>query len=411
MRTRMEHCEMQPHGAPEPGASFSHSHLPGPPARPSTSPLVPVLRKTIHLEAFSPNHIPPAPSRPGLGARSERGGSLGARKFSSVSLTLHPSRPWALSPHLGREAAPQGGRRATLLGWTPETLPQGGRGHPGSPRSSWLPTPSRNATADRPVVSSCLSLPFRAHLGWTPAGPGGSGPGGQGPPPLPVPLEPARASPGRGQLGARALPRPRLLLQRGPPGGPAVGPGTNTALDTARPGVARSSAARATNRLNRAVSPATPSACRGDPGTEAPTPETKGDSTMDLPTVGSAKPDVAMGPVAPAPDQLGRAGAPGDTRAGSSYLGRAAPGPGPPGTARATLALSRPGRAPGWVVPVTPDPATGESPQGTGPAPGHTAASPQRPGTNPAPAPGPASAEPAEDSDPDRSRETAGKGR
>lgn len=400
---------MQPHAAPGAGTSFSRSHQVGCPPRPSRlpggmTPLIPVLRKTIHLDAFPQNHVTPNPSRPGLGAGAcgERGRSLGVRKLSSVSLTLHhTSRPLASDPRLGREASPQGRGRPPLFGWTPSPLAQGGRAHPGNPRGSYLPTPCRSPAADRPMVTSCLSLPFQAPLAQNPAGPVGLGPGGQV-------LVPTRASPGSGKQGARVLLRPRLHFQRGPTGVPAMRPEMDTGLDKARPGVVRRPATRATHRLNAVVRLATPSLCRGNPSIESPVLKAKLAATTDLSSSGKGEPDVAMGPVTPKPVKLRRAGALDTTSGPRTDIANRfqearrpeqpdLPIVAPPGPAGGTFALvpSKQGMSPVSAVTVTPDPAAGEAPQhrGTDLTPPDTPSSSSS-GGNAEPALGPVWAEP-----------------
>ena len=263
----MDHdFEMQPHGAPGPRNS-SRSHLLGRPTCPSklpggVSPLIPVLRKTFHLDAFSPSHIPQASSRPGLGARAwsvssqETGKSLASRKFSSISLTVHPhsqARPlgplpshWEELSSPGREAATHGGGRLPTAGLSSVTLVPGDRVHSEGPGNPGLAKSSRLPTAEKPLVSSYLTLPFQSRLAPSPPGP--VGPGSVGPRhPVPVTAHvPARASPGRGKPRSRGIPRPRLHLQRASPTTGPVMAMDLAALDT-KPRTASRLSTRTTN--------------------------------------------------------------------------------------------------------------------------------------------------------------------
>ena len=400
----MDHdFEMQPHGAPGPGNS-SRSHLLGRPARPSklpggVSPLIPVLRKTFHLDAFSPSHIPQASSRPGLGARAwsvssqETGKSLASRKFSSISLTVHPHRQarplgplpshWEELSSPGREAATHGGRRLPTVGSSSVTLVPGDRVHSEGPGNPGLAKPSRMPTAEKPLVSSYLTLPFQSRLAPSPPGP--AGPGSVGPKhPVPVTAHvSARASPGRGKPRSRGIPRPRLHLQRASPTtGPAMAMDL-AALDT-RPHTASRLSTRTTNRPSLTVNLATPNPSRLDTGIESPDLDTSLGSAVDVATVGTSKPGRGMDSVTPDPDKVGKAIATEDiaqpeSTTGGAVMERAAPDPVKLGTARLdtvmlvntaklsvttnspAVDISRLVIAMGPAVPVTPDPAAGET--------------------------------------------------
>ncbi|XP_057597905.1 neuronal-specific septin-3 isoform X2 [Hippopotamus amphibius kiboko] len=401
----MEHdFEMQPHGAPGPGASFSRSHLLGCPARPSklpggVSPLIPVLKKTIHLDAFPQSHIPQAASRPGLGARAwsvpqqETGKGLAPRKLSSISLTVRQhSQPWPLPSHweevstLGREAATRRGGRLSSPDSPSMTLVPGGRVHSEGPGNPGLTKPSRMPTVEKPLVSSYLTLPFQSRLAQSPPGPPGPGSVGQRHP-VPVTVHaPTRASPGRGKPRSRGIPRPRLHFQKATPAtGPAMAMDLAT-LDT-RPGTARHLSTMATNRPGLAINLATPNTSRLDTGTEFPDLDTKLGSAMGLATAGTTKPGMGMDLVTPDPGKLGKGLAtagtakPDITTEGTARE-LAAPDPVELGTVRLDTAMvlarvntskldptthflaleaSRLGTATGSVVSVTPDPATGET--------------------------------------------------
>uniref|UniRef100_A0AAA9SQ79 Neuronal-specific septin-3 n=1 Tax=Bos taurus TaxID=9913 RepID=A0AAA9SQ79_BOVIN len=394
----MDHdFEMQPHGAPGPRNS-SRSHPLGRPTCPSklpggVSPLIPVLRKTFHLDAFSPSHIPQASSRPGLGARAwsvssqETGKSLASRKFSSISLTVHPhsqARPlgplpshWEELSSPGREAATHGGGRLPTVGLSSVTLVPGDRVHSEGPGNPGLAKSSRMPTAEKPLVSSYLTLPFQSRL--APSPPGSAGPGSVGPRhPVPVTAHvPARASPGRGKPRSRGIPRPRLHLQR------AEMAMDLAALDT-RPRTASRLSTRTTNKPGLTVNLATPNPSRLDTGIESLDLDTNLGSAVDVAIVGTSKPGRGMDSVTPDPDKVGKAIAtegrakPEFTTAGA-VMERAAPDPVKLGTARPdtvmlvntaklgvttnspALDTSRLVIAMGPAVPVTPDPAAGES--------------------------------------------------
>ncbi|KAL2775527.1 neuronal-specific septin-3 isoform D [Daubentonia madagascariensis] len=448
--------EMQPHAGPGPGTSFSHSHMLGCPTHPSrlpggVSPLIPVLRKTIHLDAFPQSHIPQTSSRPGLGARAQSmppqeigiapraslsplpANSLVPRKLSSISLTLRQnSQPRSLEPPLshweglptpGRKAATHEGGRLSASGSPPVTLMPGGRVHSEGPGNPRLTTPSRMSTVEKPLVSSHLALPFQSRLAQSEPVLAGPGPAGQG---RPVPMTahmPTRASSARGKSRSRGIPRPRVHPQK------ANAIMNLTAVDT-RTDTARYSATTATNRPSLATNLATPNTPRLDIGTEFPALKTKLGTAMDLSTgtaksskamnlstagttknlttVGTTKPGMVMGLITPDPDKLGKAMAtPGtaklgkamnfttagttksDMTTGGTAMDLAIPDPVKLGTTIATvsttrletamalvrayraklgtamdsLALdtSRLGTAMGSVVPVTPEPATGET--------------------------------------------------
>ncbi|XP_032973351.1 neuronal-specific septin-3 isoform X1 [Rhinolophus ferrumequinum] len=394
--------EMQPHGAPRPGNSFSHSHLLGCPTHPSklpggVSPLIPVLRKTIHLDTFSQSHIPQSSSRPNRGTKArsvppqETGNSLVPRKLSSISLTLHQnSQAWPLGPlpshwegvpTLGREASTH--RRGRLP--TPDppsvTLVPGGIVHPEGPGKPGLAKPSRMPVVEKPLVSSYLALPFRSRLAQSPPGPAV---GQRHPVPMTAHV-PTRASPGRGKSQPRGIPRPRVHLQRATPTmGPVMAMDLTT-LDTLRPGTARHLATMATNRPSLAVNLATRNTSRLD--TEFPALDSKLGTATTLATAGTARQGPVKDPVAPDPDKPGKAIATADTvkpdlTTGALAVDLAAPDLERLGTVRPDPALalaqvnparqdirmeslaldsSRQSTAMGSVVPVTLNPAIGET--------------------------------------------------
>ncbi|XP_057342305.1 neuronal-specific septin-3 isoform X2 [Manis pentadactyla] len=330
----MDHdCEMQPPGAPRPGSSFSRSHLLGHPARPSklpggVSPLIPVLRKTVRLDAFPQSHSPQASGRPGLGARVQSAGpqetsnSLVSRKLSSISLTLRqnsqawplgpPSSPWEELSTLGREAATHGGGRLPVPGSPSVTPMPAGRVHSKGPGSPGLAKASRMPIVEKPLVSSYLALPFQSRLAQNP--PGSAGPGllaQRHPVPVTAHVS-TRASSGRGKPRFRGIPRSRLHLQRATPTrGPTMALDLVT-LNT-RPGTARRLATMATSRHSLAIN-VTAVTSRQDTGTEFSALGTKLGTAVDLATAGIIKPDTSTGGTAtdwavpdPDPDRLGTA--------------------------------------------------------------------------------------------------------
>ncbi|XP_062057918.1 neuronal-specific septin-3 isoform X1 [Lepus europaeus] len=305
--------ETQPQGAPGPGASFSHGHMLGHPARPSrlpggVSPLLPAPRKTIHLDAFSKSHIPPTASRLGPAARAwsvplqETGAAPGAalsslpasslapRKLSSISLTISQNSQarsldpllshWEELPTLSQEAATQGESRLSTPADSPPTNPlPGGTVHSEGPGNPGLAKPSRMPTVKKPLVCSYLALPFQTQLvqrSPSLAGPGWEGSGRTG------------APPGRGKSRSRAIPRPQRGLQR-------ASPVMNfSSLDTTRPDLPRQLAAMAKNRPTLNISLASQNSSRLDTGTELPAADTKLGKTMTMAIAGKTKPGPAL---------------------------------------------------------------------------------------------------------------------
>lgn len=396
-KTWMDHdFGMQPRGAPGPETSFSRSLLLGRPAHPSrlpggVPPLIPVLRKTIRLDAFPQSHLPQASGRPGLGAGArsvppqETSDSLVPRKLSSISLTLRQnSQAWGEGSTPGRETATHGRGRLPILDSSSVTLVSGGRVRSEGPGNPGLAKASRMPTVEKPLVSSYLALPFQSRLGQNPAGPAGPGSVGQR---HPVPMTaqvPTRASPGRGKSRSRGIPRPRLHLQRPTPTtGPAMATDWAT-LDT-RPGTVRHLAPMATNRPSLAVNLAAPNhihtTSRPDTGTEFPALDVKLGTATELATAGTAKQGLVQDLITPDPDKrIATAGtAKPYPTTGATAVDLAAPHPVKVDTARpdrvlasdranpditmGSLALctSRLGIATGVVVPVTLNPAIRET--------------------------------------------------
>lgn len=301
---------MQPRGAPGPGPSFSQSHLLGRPAHPSklpgrVSPLIPVLRKTVRLDAFSQSYIPQAAGRPGLGARArsvlpqETGNSLVPRKLSSISLTLRPSsQAWEEVPTLGRDAAAPGRGTKPAAESPSLILVPGGRVHSEGPGNTGLAKPGRMPVMEKPLVSSHLALPFQPRLAQHPSGPASPGPAAA--------QVPARASPGRSRLRPRGTLRPRPHLPRAIPArAPAIAMDLVT-LDTMR-GPVRHVAAMATSTPSLAVKSAPSNTPRLDMGTAVPALDAQLGAATELAAEGTAKQGLVLSPVTPDPDKLGKA--------------------------------------------------------------------------------------------------------
>ncbi|XP_014444174.2 neuronal-specific septin-3 isoform X2 [Tupaia chinensis] len=360
-------------------ASSPRSHMLGRTTRPSrlpggASPLIPVLRKTIHLDAFPQSHVPQMSRRPGLGARAQSllsqeagvapgpalsplpANSLAPRKLSSISLTLRQNnqvRPrdprfthWEELPTPGREAAAHGGRRLPSPG-SPMTLVPGGRVHSEGPGNPGLTKPSRVPTVEKPLVSSYLALPFQSGLVRKSPNLAGPGPAGHR---LPVPVTahtPIRASPGRSKSRPRGIPRSWMCTHRTPV--------IHLAAVDARPGIARPLATMATDRPSVATCPAAPNTSGSDTSPEFPAPDsklgtvkdpstdtTKPGPAMNLTTVRTTNPDTVMDFITPDPDEPGKTMAAESTAkpsvtTGGTGTSAATPGPGQKGTAKPSV--------------------------------------------------------------------------
>ncbi|XP_029325918.1 neuronal-specific septin-3 isoform X1 [Mus caroli] len=226
--------EMQPHRAPGPRTSFSHSHMLGHHTHQKlaadVSPLIPVIKKTGHLDAFPQSNVLENSKQPSIRSRassmSQQGTAMGSlssmppnsfmpRKLSSISLTIHQNvqtRPldaslshWEELPSLHKEAVTHREGRLSasslpLMAQVPQVRTSS-EGH-GNPE---LTKVSRTSTGNKPLVSSCLTLPFQAQFIQSSSSLPGPGPMGQ---------VPSRASPGRGKCRPRGIPRSRAYLQR-----------------------------------------------------------------------------------------------------------------------------------------------------------------------------------------------------
>ncbi|XP_058529634.1 neuronal-specific septin-3 isoform X2 [Ochotona princeps] len=320
------------------GAAFSHSHMLGHPARPSrlsggVSPLLPVHRKTIYLDAFPKSHIPQTSGRPGPAARAWSmplqetcsvpgtspspltANSVAPRKLSSISLKIsQSSHPSPLLSHceelptLGKEATMQAGGR--LAHSPPLNLPPGGAmhsegpGNPGLAKPSRMPTvPSRMPAVRKPLVCSCLALPFQSQLTQSSASfvrPGQEGPGH------------TRTSLGRGKSRSSGLPRP----QRGPQRASPVL--SLSSQDTTKADVSRQLAAMARTRPSLNISLVAQNTSRRDTG--IPALDTNLGKATNLASAGKAKPGIGLNLITvqtpkpskimdlrtAAPDKLGR---------------------------------------------------------------------------------------------------------
>ncbi|XP_073940692.1 neuronal-specific septin-3 isoform X2 [Castor canadensis] len=305
--------EMQPHRVPGPGASFSCSHMLGRHSHPSkipggVSPLIPVVKKTVHLDTFSQSHVQQTSGRPGLKAKARSmspqdsaiapgaalstlpANSLVPRKLSSISLTirqniqaqtLDPSLShWEHLPILAREAATHRGGRLSSTGSPPMTLVPEDKAHSEGPGNPGLIKPSRTPTVEKPLVSSHLALPFQSRLTQN-SNLVGPHPMGQGH---------TRASPGRGKARSRGIPRPQRVT-------PVV---NLAATGTTKPDIDRRLATMATNR------PGLSKTSRLDTGTELPAVDARLVTATDLSIAGPAKSGMAMDLVTTDPDKLGK---------------------------------------------------------------------------------------------------------
>nr|XP_045007879.1 neuronal-specific septin-3 isoform X3 [Jaculus jaculus] len=292
--------QMQPHRAPAPRSPFSRGHMPGPHAYSSRLPagvssLMPVLKKTVHLDAFSHSPVLQAVSQPGLRARTRSmppqeaaiaprvaisplpANSLMPRKLSSISLTIRQSiqartvdpahSHCAKLPVLGKEPPVHAGRQSSPSSPPMALVPEPGASseHPGNPG---LLKSGKRPTGEKPLVSSYLALPFQPRL--TQSSPSLARPDtvGQGP---------NRSSPGRGRLWSRGIPRPRGCLQR-------ASPVMNLSAVGTKPDIARNLGTMATSRPGLSVNTAAPNTCRLVTGKAFPDLDAKLGTDMGLPT-------------------------------------------------------------------------------------------------------------------------------
>ncbi|XP_029425006.1 neuronal-specific septin-3 isoform X2 [Nannospalax galili] len=291
--------EMQPHRTPGPRTSFSRSHMLGRHTHPrltgEVSPLIPVIKKAVHLDAFSQSHVLQTSSQPGLRTRARSmpaqgthivsGASLNPlptnnlvpRKLSSITLTIRqniqaqpvdsPLSHGEELPNLGKEAATYRERKlstssspSTTL-WPEVRVSSECRGNQGFTK------PNRMPTGEKLLVSSHLALPFQSQFTQNSSSLAGSGPVGQAH---------IRASPGRGKSRSRGIPRSRACLQRAT--SPMDLSTVGTKLDVAR------NLGTMANRPELPINMATPNPSRLGIGAELPTLEAKMGTAMDLST-------------------------------------------------------------------------------------------------------------------------------
>ncbi|XP_028645712.1 neuronal-specific septin-3 isoform X1 [Grammomys surdaster] len=290
--------EMQPHRAPGPRTSFSRSHMLGHHSHQKlaadVSPLIPVIKKTVHLDAFPQSNALQNSNQPSIRSRawsmSQQGTGMGSlrsmtpnscipRKLSSISLTIRQNvqtRPldaslshWEELPTMHKEAVThREGRHSAsslpLMAQVPQVRTSS-EGH-GDPDLTKF---NRTPTGDKPLVSSCLTLPFQAQF--TPSSPS-----------LPVtgPMGHVhtRTSPGRGKCRSRGIPRSRAHLQR-------ATSATNLSVVSTKLDKARHIGTVAINRPELANNMPTPNPSRLVRSTELPILDAKMGLAINLPVV------------------------------------------------------------------------------------------------------------------------------
>ncbi|XP_041911602.1 neuronal-specific septin-3 isoform X3 [Arvicola amphibius] len=299
--------EMQPHRAPGPRSSFSRGHMLGRHTHQKltrdVSPLIPVIKKTVHLNAFPQGNVLQTFSQPSLRSRAwsmSQQGSLGPlgslppnsfmpRKLSSISLTIRqnvqarpldaPLSHWEELSNLGKEVLTHGeGRLSTSKSPPMAPMPKDrtsseGHGNPDPTKAS------RTPSGDKPLVSSHLTLPFQSQNTQS------SGP---------VAQVQTRTSPGRGKSKPRGIPRSRAYLQRA-----TASPSTNLSAVGTKLDIARNLGTMAINRPELAINMSTPNPSRMVRDTELPILGAKMGMTVDLPIAskaGKATDSVIAGP-------------------------------------------------------------------------------------------------------------------
>ncbi|XP_040608649.1 neuronal-specific septin-3 isoform X2 [Mesocricetus auratus] len=286
--------EMQPHRARGPRTTFSRSHLLGRHSHQKltgdVSPLIPVIKKAVHLDTFPQSNVLQTSSQPSLRSRAwsvSQQGTLGPlsslppnsfmpRKLSSISFTIRQNvqarhldasfSRWEELSNLGKEAVTHGeGRLSTSRSPPMAQVPEVRTSSDGH-RNPDLTKSNRTPSGDKPLMSSYLSLPFQSQFDQS------SGPVGQ---------VHTRTSPVRGKSKPRGIPRSRAYLQRAttPTNLSAVG----TKLD-----IARNLGTMAINRPELAISMSTPNPSRMVRGTELPILGAKMGMAIDLPIASKA---------------------------------------------------------------------------------------------------------------------------
>ncbi|MEJ1271449.1 septin 3 [Cricetulus griseus] len=301
--------EMQPHRAPGPRTSFSRSHMLGRHAHQKltgdVSPLIPVIKKTVHLDAFPQSNALQTSSQPSLRYRAwsmSQQGTLGTlsslppnsfmpRKLSSISFTIRQNvqtQPmdaslshWEELSNLGKEAVTHGeGRLSTSRSPPMVKVPESRTSLDGH-RNPDLNKSNRTPSGDKPLMSSYLSLPFQSQFTQS------SGPVGQ---------VHTRTSTGKGKSKPRAIPRSRAYLQR------ATTPTKLSAVGT-KLDIARNLGTMAINRHELAINMSTQTPSRMVRGTELPLLGAKRGMAIGLPI--TSKAEKATDSVIAGPPKLG----------------------------------------------------------------------------------------------------------
>lgn len=290
--------EMQPHRTPGPRTSFSRIHMLGRHSHQKlaadVSPLIPVIKKTVHLDAFPQSNALQESNQASIRSRawsmSQQGTGMGSlssmppnsllpRKLSSISLTIRQNaqtRPldaslshWEELPHLHKEAVTHGEGRLSasslpLMAQVPQVRTSS-EGH-GDPD---LTISNRTPAGDKPLVSSCLTLPFQAQLTQSSSGLPGPGPTGQ---------VHTRTSSGRGKGRPRGIPRSRAHLQK-------ATSATNLSVVSTKLDKARNIGTMAINRPELAINTPTPNPSRLVRSTELPILDAKMSLAINLPVL------------------------------------------------------------------------------------------------------------------------------
>ncbi|XP_031206313.1 neuronal-specific septin-3 isoform X2 [Mastomys coucha] len=288
--------EMQPHRPPGPRISFSRSHMLAHHTHQKlaadVSSLIPVIKKTVHLDAFPQSNVLQNSNQPSIRSSawsmsqqdtavgtlsSMPPNSLMPRKLSSISLTIRQKvqtgpldaslSHWEELPNLHKEAVTHRERRLSASSLPLMTqvsqvrTSSEGHGNPG------LTKFSRTPAGDKPLVSSCLTLPFQAQF--TQSSSSLPGPGSMG-------QVPTRTSPGRGKCRPRGIPRSRAYLQR-------ATSATNLSVVSTKLEKARNIGSVAINRKELVSNMPTPNPSKLVRSTELPILDAKMDLAINLP--------------------------------------------------------------------------------------------------------------------------------
>ncbi|XP_063120233.1 neuronal-specific septin-3 isoform X2 [Rattus norvegicus] len=290
--------EMQQHRAPGPRTSFSRGHMLGRHTHQKLAadvpPLIPVIKKTVHLDAFPQSNVLQNSNQPSIRSRawsmSQQGTATGPlssmppnsfmpRKLSSISLTIHHNvqtraidaslSHWEELPNLHKEAMAH--REGKLPASNLPLMAQGsqvrtsseGHGNPDLPKSN------RTPAVDKPLVSSCLTLPFQAQFTQSSSSLPGTGPMRQ---------VHTRSSAGRGKSRPRGIPRSRAYLQR-------TASATDLSIVSTKLEKARNLGTVAINRPELAINTPTPNPSGLIRSTELPILDAKMGLATNLPMV------------------------------------------------------------------------------------------------------------------------------